>query len=123
VESAICALAAALAAGSVACSSSETLQGPGTLCFLVTDCKEGLACVPQADGKRRCSSDLTPIQHPAEAAAPAPASDSGPPDATSDAPAAPDVALTVPPDATTPPADAASAPPNGPPFDGPATGD
>jgi hypothetical protein len=44
------------------CSSAPTLEGSGQRCFLTTDCQPNLFCVPQADGTRICSSDLTPIQ-------------------------------------------------------------
>jgi hypothetical protein len=44
------------------CSSPPALEGSGQRCFQTTDCQLGLACVPQADGTRVCSNDLTPIQ-------------------------------------------------------------
>ena len=61
-------VAAAVAVGA-ACSSPETLEAQGGPCFLATDCQEGLVCIPQPDGSRRCSSDLSSIQVPAEAGA------------------------------------------------------
>jgi hypothetical protein len=44
------------------CSSAQTLEGAGGSCNQTTDCQLGLACVPQADGTRVCSNNLTPIQ-------------------------------------------------------------
>jgi hypothetical protein len=53
---------AALAGLPPACSSPADLRGEGGSCSQATDCQEGLVCVPQPDGTRKCSSDLTPIQ-------------------------------------------------------------
>jgi len=47
----------------VACSSQE-LAGLGGSCNLATDCQDGLACVPQANGTRVCSNDLSGVQKP-----------------------------------------------------------
>jgi hypothetical protein len=48
-----------------ACSSPAPLAASGQACFQVTDCMEGLVCVPlppQCNGNRVCSSDLTCVQ-------------------------------------------------------------
>lgn len=44
-----------------ACSSKEHLVAKGEACFLATDCEPGLVCVPQDNGTRICSDDLTKI--------------------------------------------------------------
>jgi hypothetical protein len=109
----------ALAAGAVGCvlagafggcSSAEKLQGQGGVCFTVSDCEEGLACVPQKDGSRLCSSDLTPIQMAAEAGGKIPdaAADSGDDGGASDATAPADSSMPV--DTGTPPADTGAPP-------------
>jgi hypothetical protein len=67
-----------------ACSSPAALGGQGETCEQATDCQEGLACVPQPDGTRQCSNDLTPVQTTEEAGvndAPAPM-DAAPQDGT-----------------------------------------
>jgi hypothetical protein len=66
----------ALASALVACSSPPSLQGVGGRCFQVVDCKLGLVCVPQADGTRACSADLSSI---VGTGPPAGAGASGPP--------------------------------------------
>jgi hypothetical protein len=86
---------------------------------VVTDCEPGLACVQQADGSRRCSSDLTPIQMPAEAGGGM--VDAAPQDgaADGDAPAPPmgdsaapqDTGSPPPPDTGSPPQDTGAPPP------------
>ena len=106
----------------IACSSPEKLAGEGSECFLTTDCQEGLACITQTDGTRRCSSDLSSIQDPAvpsggDAAA---ASPEGGGDAGVEAEPPPTDATTPPPqdappppaDASTPPQDVAAPPPD-----------
>jgi hypothetical protein len=45
----------------VACSSNDPI-GSGGQCFETTDCAAGLVCIPQKDGSRICSSDLSSIQ-------------------------------------------------------------
>ncbi len=45
-----------------ACSSPDKLRGQGATCFESTDCQSGLACVPQSNGMRVCTSDLGPTQ-------------------------------------------------------------
>jgi hypothetical protein len=86
-----------------ACSSSSSGVGQGGECQLATDCADGLVCVPQKDGTRVCSNDLTGVQKtppttatdsgtrpPTDGAA---ASDAPTPDATPDtAPPQPDAA-------------------------------
>jgi hypothetical protein len=87
-----------------ACSSAEKLQGQGGICFQVSDCEQGLACVPQKDGSRICSNDLTPIQMAAEAgggipdAAPEGSGDGATGDATApmDSPSTADTAASPP---------------------------
>jgi hypothetical protein len=99
------------------CSSAEKLQGQGGVCFTVSDCQEGLACVPQKDGSRICSSDLTPIQMAAEAGGTMPeaavdgAVDGGSSDATApaDSPMPVDTG-TAPMDTGAPPADTGTPP-------------
>jgi hypothetical protein len=67
-KSAIAAGVLGLASGAVAseaCSSAEKLSGEGGACFLVTDCQDGLVCVPkvasQPDGARVCSNNVSAI--------------------------------------------------------------
>ncbi len=98
--------AAVFAALVVACSEAPKLVGQGGACALTMDCDRGLACVPQQDGSRMCTGDLTSV---AKATQPAPADAGadarrdgqadGASDASSDAPSA-DV-VTPPPDAAT----------------------
>jgi hypothetical protein len=47
---------AALAASGSACSSPETLSGPGGSCLMATDCQLGFVCYENA-----CTSNLTPL--------------------------------------------------------------
>jgi hypothetical protein len=101
----------ALGAASGACSSAEKLQGQGGICFQVSDCQEGLACVPQKDGSRICTNDLTPIQMAAEAgggAKPDAAGDASGDGAASDATTPTDSAMPV--DTGTPSADTGTPP-------------
>jgi hypothetical protein len=56
----------------------------------MSDCEDGLVCIPQTDGSRTCGNDLTLIENPAEApgggdAGPQPAADATAADATGDA--------------------------------------
>lgn len=52
-----------------ACAQESSPVGPGGECFLASDCQAGLVCVPQPNGARACSSDLTGFEGnpPAEA--------------------------------------------------------
>lgn len=45
-----------------ACAQESSLVGPGGECFLASDCQAGLVCVPQPNGARQCSADLTGFQ-------------------------------------------------------------
>ena len=49
----------------VACGTNN-LAAAGAECTLATDCEPGLVCVPQRDGKKICSSDLTGVQRPVQ---------------------------------------------------------
>jgi len=70
-KSAIAAGVLGLAAGAGAtalcgaCSSAEKLAAEGGSCFLVTDCQDGLVCVPkvasQPNGARVCSNNVSSI--------------------------------------------------------------
>jgi hypothetical protein len=92
---------AALLVGPQACSTKNQLVGAGQACFLATDCEPGLVCVPQENGGRLCSDDLTrvagdtpPEAGPADAATPdapqndapsdSPPNDTGPQDTGAD---------------------------------------
>src|SRR5262245_20241554 len=44
-----------------ACAASSSRAGAGAECFLATDCEDGLVCVPQPNGGRVCSSDLSRV--------------------------------------------------------------
>ena len=74
----------------LACSSSPALVAAGGDCFAASDCQPGLVCVPQKNGPRVCSSDLTQVtgRPPAEGdAAMAEAGEAATPDApVADAP-------------------------------------
>src|SRR5207253_1845432 len=45
----------------IACDADTARVGAGAECFLATDCEDGLVCVPQQNGSRICSSDLTRV--------------------------------------------------------------
>jgi hypothetical protein len=72
-----------------ACGKAAPPVGAGGTCQEATDCQEGYVCVPQPDGTRQCSSDLTPIQStedageggaaPMEAGQPPPGDSTAPP--------------------------------------------
>jgi hypothetical protein len=47
---------------SFACSSKATAGGQGASCNVVSDCQDGLVCVPQKNGSSICSSDLSGVQ-------------------------------------------------------------
>jgi len=53
--------AAALGLAFLACDANTTRVGAGAECFLATDCEPGLVCVPQQNGSRICSSDLSRV--------------------------------------------------------------
>jgi hypothetical protein len=42
-----------------ACSKQDSSAPLGGECYLATDCAPGLVCVPQKNGSRICSNDLT----------------------------------------------------------------
>jgi hypothetical protein len=44
-----------------ACASQPSLSAAGEQCFAATDCVDGLVCVPQRDGSRLCSDDLSQV--------------------------------------------------------------
>lgn len=48
----------------VACSQSPNPIGEGGACAITTDCDKGLVCVPQRNGSRICTSDLSSIDNP-----------------------------------------------------------
>jgi len=45
-----------------ACGSQSSSVGQGGECQVASDCVEGLVCVPQKDGTRVCSNDLSGVQ-------------------------------------------------------------
>ncbi len=51
----------ALLALPMACASNDPIAKGGA-CFVTTDCAEGLVCIPQANGSRVCSDNLSAIQ-------------------------------------------------------------
>jgi hypothetical protein len=57
----VAALGLGLGVTAIACSSAEKLSGEGGSCSLVTDCQDGLVCVPksasQPNGSRICSNN------------------------------------------------------------------
>lgn len=66
----------------LACSDETALSAAGEECFAATDCQAGLVCVPQRNGSRLCSSDLSQVEGrpPPEAGADAAeAGEGGPP--------------------------------------------
>ena len=62
----------------LACGNVTSLSGPGEECFAATDCQAGLVCVPQREGSRLCSSDLTMVAGRPPPEAGAAESDGGP---------------------------------------------
>ncbi|MGH7272783.1 MAG: hypothetical protein ACREJ3_20325 [Polyangiaceae bacterium] len=58
-------LAGAVTLCAAACSSPAPLAGQGGTCMVVTDCEDGLVCVPakrgQPNGTRICSSDTSTL--------------------------------------------------------------
>lgn len=54
-------IAAAFGLAFLACNANTTRVGAGAECFLATDCEPGLVCVPQQNGSRICSSDLSRV--------------------------------------------------------------
>jgi hypothetical protein len=107
-----------VAAVPAACSSSSAgVQGEGNSCSLTSDCQEGLVCITQSDGSRKCSSDLSGIQSTEEAGAAdatmptkdgGKAADSGKPAGDSGSP--PQDSGTPPQDTGSPPQDTGSPP-------------
>lgn len=93
----------------LACASQPSLAGPGEECFAATDCADGLVCVPQRDGARLCSDDLSQVAGrppPEGGAAMAEAGGDGPREATSnDGPSGQDTSMpdTSMPDTSMPP--------------------
>jgi hypothetical protein len=86
----------------VACGKESNAVGPGGECFLATDCEPGLVCVPQRDGTRLCSNDLTRVAGDVPPEAGADAREGG--DAPADGPVqVPDTGT----DTSVPPQDAA----------------
>ncbi len=61
----------ALTAIAAACASSASKVGAGAECFLASDCEDGLVCVPQPNGGRVCSNDISRVagRPPAEGGA------------------------------------------------------
>ena len=91
----------------LACSSSPALVAAGGDCFAASDCQPGLVCVPQKNGPRVCSSDLSQVTGRPPAAGDAAIAEAG--EAATDAPVAdaPEQDTSPPPDAG--PKDAAEA--------------
>jgi hypothetical protein len=52
------------AAAFSACSSTAKLVGQGGACEQASDCDNDLICIPQKDGSRICSNDLSQVQTP-----------------------------------------------------------
>jgi hypothetical protein len=115
-------LVASTVAGAVAaCSSPEKAAGQGDSCFVTDECGPGLACIAQADGTRRCTSDLSSVQTlPPEAGGPADAAPAEAGDAPSEPdampaegapPPPPDTGVPPPPDTGVPPPQDTGAPP------------
>jgi hypothetical protein len=96
--------AAAAATLLAACGTKAKLVAQGGDCLQATDCADGLVCVPQDNGKRICSNDLSSVQTTEDAQAP-PAKDAGAKDGTADAPAPQDSGQA---DTAAPPQDAAA---------------
>ena len=103
---------AALSASGSACSSPETLSGPGGSCLMVTDCQLGFVCY-----KNACTNNLAGLVHIEDAGGSYDAAvqmvvdaSMTPPEAgmaeTASPPPSPPEASTTIPDATQPPAEA-----------------
>ena len=98
-----------------ACASQPSLSAAGEQCFAATDCVDGLVCVPQRDGSRLCSDDLSQVTGrppPEGGAAMNEAGGDGPPKAKpTDGPGDQDTSMpdTSMPDTSMPPVDAAEA--------------
>jgi hypothetical protein len=113
---------AALSASGSACSSPETLSGPGGSCLMDTDCQLGFVCYKSA-----CTNNLTGLVNIEDAGGPydsavqmvvdasmppaadgsMPPSEAGMAEAASSPPSLPEAGTTAP-DATQPPAEASS---------------
>jgi len=50
-----------LALQGAGCDPNVTRVGAGGECFVATDCEPGLVCVPQRNGARMCSADLSQV--------------------------------------------------------------
>jgi hypothetical protein len=108
-------LLAALSAFGSACSSPETLSGPGGSCLMATDCQLGFVCYKSA-----CTSNLAglvniedaggsydaPVQVVQDVSMPPPV-EAGIPETTPGPPTPLEASTTIP-DATQPPAEASS---------------
>jgi hypothetical protein len=96
-----------------ACGTDPSVSAAGEECFEATDCQDGLICVPQQNGSRVCSNDLSGVsgKPPGEDAGPMEAGEGGelndgapPTDAPAQDTSAPDTSVK---DTGSPPADAA----------------
>jgi hypothetical protein len=83
-----------------ACSNPAPLVGSGGTCAVTTDCQSGLACVPQPNGTRQCTSDFSGIQTTEDAGA-----DGG---GTTEDATTPPADGTTPEESSTPPPDSGS---------------
>jgi len=112
---------AALSVSSSACSSPETLSGPGGSCLMDTDCQLGFVCYDSA-----CTSNLAPLVNiedvgapydasepvqPSDASMATPPSPEGGPSPAGPESAPPPETGASPPDATQPPVEASSSSP------------
>ncbi|MDB4946667.1 MAG: hypothetical protein JWP97_6201 [Labilithrix sp.] len=61
VVSAAGVLIAALTLATGACNTGSEQAAAGGTCFTASDCQPGLVCIPQKDGARVCSNDLTSV--------------------------------------------------------------
>jgi hypothetical protein len=94
-----------------ACSGPSAAVDRGGACYLATDCAPGLVCVPQKNGTRICTDDLTGLGAPPPEGGAGDSGDAG--DATEETPIEPPD--TGPPDT--------GPPDTGPPDTGPPPGD
>jgi hypothetical protein len=79
----VCGLLVAAGLIILACAQETSPVGPGEECFVASDCRPGLVCVPQRGGARQCSDDLSQVtgRPPSQ-----PNGDSGDNDASDDGP-------------------------------------
>ncbi len=54
-------MALAVALVPQACSQKDSAVAKGQPCFLASDCQPGLVCVPQDNGSRICTDDLSGV--------------------------------------------------------------